>query len=110
VVDDVDNTVAGIDVGGGDLGVVDVDVILVQKDFYVLAFESLDLFMVLEVGGMHGARSDVVKEDILEVFDVFGVKEEIKEGLAVSVQKFCNNSHGERAPQHRPAAEEATKV
>jgi NNP family nitrate/nitrite transporter-like MFS transporter len=29
-------------------------------------------------------------------------EEEIKEGLAVSVQKFCDNSHQERAPQHRP--------
>mmetsp|Transcript_11653 Transcript_11653/g.18753 ORF Transcript_11653/g.18753 Transcript_11653/m.18753 type:complete len:350 (-) Transcript_11653:214-1263(-) len=29
-------------------------------------------------------------------------EEEVKEGLAVSVQKFCDNSHQERAPQHRP--------
>ena len=30
-------------------------------------------------------------------------EEEIKEGLAVPVQKFCDNARNERAPQHRPA-------
>ena len=34
-------------------------------------------------------------------------EEEIKEGLAVPVQKFCDNCRDERAPQHRPAKEES---
>lgn len=34
-------------------------------------------------------------------------EEEIKEGLAVPVQKFCNNCRNERAPQHRPVEEES---
>ena len=34
-------------------------------------------------------------------------EEEIKEGLAVPVQKFCDNCRNERAPEHRPAQEES---
>ena len=37
-------------------------------------------------------------------------EEEIKEGLAVPVQKFCDNCSDERAPQHRPAAAEESKA
>lgn len=37
-------------------------------------------------------------------------EEEIKEGLAVPVQKFCDNSKQERAVRHRPSAETEAKV
>ena len=37
-------------------------------------------------------------------------EEEIKEGLAVPVQKFCNNCRNERAPQHRPVEDSSEKA
>ena len=37
-------------------------------------------------------------------------EEEIKEGLAVPVKKFCENSYQERPPHLRPAATAEAKV
>jgi NNP family nitrate/nitrite transporter-like MFS transporter len=37
-------------------------------------------------------------------------EEEIKEGLALSVQKFCQNSYQERAPSMRPVESSEAKV
>ena len=37
-------------------------------------------------------------------------EDEIKEGLAAPVQKFCDNSHRERAPRHRPRQPTAPQV
>ena len=42
---------------------------------------------------------NVKEEDYYIKYDF--TEEEIKEGLAVPVQKFCDNCHNERAPQHR---------
>jgi len=61
-------------------------------------------------GSMFFAGDPNVSEEDYYIKKEF-TEEEIKEGLAVSVQKFCDNSHQERAPQHRPAeAPAAAKV
>jgi len=81
VVDDVHNTVGSIDISGGYFGVVDVDVVVVEESLDFLAFNSLDLLVVLEVLGVHGAGSNVVGEHIVELLDVLGVEEVVEERL-----------------------------
>ena len=51
---------------------------------------------------------NVKEEDYYIKYDF--TEEEIKEGLAVPVQKFCDNCHNERAPQHRDDANPTSKV
>merc|ERR1719162_2522372 len=55
--------------------------ILEQEGFDGLAFDGLDLFVVLEVLGVHGARSDVVGEYVIEFLDVLGFEEVVEESL-----------------------------
>ena len=59
-------------------------------------------------GSMFFAGDPNVSEEDYYIKAEF-TEEEIKEGLALSVQKFCDNSKQERAPRHRPA-DDATKV
>ena len=51
---------------------------------------------------------NVKEEDYYIKYDF--TEEEIKEGLAVPVQKFCDNCHNEREPKHRDDANPTSKV
>ena len=57
-------------------------------------------------GSMFIAGDPTVTEEDYYIKKEFS-EEEIKEGLAVPVQKFCDNCRNERAPEHRPAQEES---
>ena len=83
---------------------------LMYMGFTIIAVTFLVVFIHFPMwGSMFFPGDPTITEEDYYIKKEF-TEEEIKEGLAVSVQRFCNNSHGERAPQHRPAAEEATKV
>ena len=97
-VDDVHDTVGGLVVRGGDLGLVDIDLGVVDDDADLGALDGLDVLERLEVLGLDFAGHDVVGEDGLELLDVLRV-EDVGEGLGRDLGKGLvgRREDGERA-------------
>jgi hypothetical protein len=60
----VHDAVGGVDVGGGDLRVVDGNALGADADGEGLALDGLDGLPVRQVLGVHAAGDDVVGEDV----------------------------------------------
>ena len=120
VVDDMDNAVGGIDIRRGNLrvrvtkshlkfvqirecicsdylSVVDEHLVLVEEGLNIVAFNGLNLLVVLQVLGVHRSRDNMVCQDRIKLFDVLGVKEMVEQCLGKTGKRIIGGrEHSER--------------
>ncbi len=89
----MDDTVAGLDVGLDDVGIVDLYILSIDMGSdSQLVIEGGDLFTISDLVRGDGTRDNVVSEDIVEGLDIVRVQNPIEDIVTEGKEGLVNGS------------------